>query len=269
MPKICARNAEQSIEKLEGWLAINNVVDDERRFTTLKMQLDSAIYTQVAYIIRHPPATNKYNALKSAVIKVFTDSEIKKTQDLISGLALGDKKPSMLLAEMRELHRGPIDDRLFKELWLSRLPTQVKGILMGTTIQQHPFAAPMPLEKMAEAADLIMEYTNRDSSPASNIHAISTNPCNDVLKELLPIMKRIDGSLQQRNYRSKPENSNKSSQSGNNSPKTTNTETTAPEKPCIYHTKYGRGQHKNRKCHEKCILHKEWLETRQATEPKN
>lgn len=214
MPKISSKNIEESIEKLECWLNINGVFDDALRFETLRMQLDSATYTLVGHLFRQPPNTDKFNTLKRTVIKVFADSEVKKAQDLISGVQLGDKKPSMLLAELRKLYQGPINDGLFRELWLNRLPHNVKSILMGSATQQ------MSLEQLAETADRIMEYgaspptyvsaisssTGTSTSPPAAVEAITGQPPNSFLQELTKTLANIGEQLKQltdNNHRSR------------------------------------------------------------------
>lgn len=268
MPTITTKNTEHSISKLEGWLDINGVFEDERRFLALKMQLDTATYTQVSHAIYNPPQSGKFDHLKRAVIKVFTDSESKKVQDLISGLQLGDKKPSTLLAEMRNLHRGPLDDKIFRELWLKRLPQQVQAILVGT-MRSTGTEESLPLERMAECADNIMEH----QTPPGSINAVSQPPKKDSIFELL---SKINERLEK--LERKPDNDERSrSQSRSNSrprnkdkqhSKDRRRSPTPADKPadepkiCQAHAKYGKGQHLNWNCHPKCSLHREWLQAR-------
>lgn len=269
MPKITSKNTEHSIAKLEGWLDINGVMEDERRFIALKMQLDSATYAQVSQAIYNPPQFGKYLALKQAVIKVFTDSQSKKVQDLISGLQLGDKKPSTLLAEMRNLHRGPVDDTIFRELWLNRLPLQVRGIIVGMINPSEP----PPLERLAESADRIMEYQNMSSN--SSIQVVSKEPPNEFLVELKQTLvalgeqlRHLRPSSQDRSSRPNSRSDDNNRRKNNRSPTPKSSNICDGSSPCVFHVKYGEGQHKNKRCDQRCPLYKEWLQS-ELTKPKN
>lgn len=268
-PKITPKNTEHSFSKFESWLNINNIFDDERRFLALKMQLDTSTYTQVNHAIYNPPPNGRYEALKRAVIKVFADSESKKIHELISGLKLGDKKPSTLLAEMRNLHRGSLDNQIFRELWLSRLPTQVQTILVGLT--RNPAIPPPSLEQMAEVADGIMEY----HSNSNQIHAISQTPQNDHLSGVtemltkiterlnkleLPTDNRRSRSRDRSNSRSDSRSSSRNDrQSRKRTPTPSTTDSSTEGTICTPHQLYGQGKHLNRRCYRKCPLYHEWL----------
>lgn len=272
MPKITTKNTEHSIAKLESWLDINGVHEDDRRYQALKMQLDTTTYTQVNHAIYHPPSSGKFDHLKRAVIKVFTDSESKKVQDLISGLQLGDKKPTTLLSEMRNLHRGPLDDKIFRELWLKRLPHQVQTILVGMMKGPNSEES-LPLESLAECADNIMEY----HSASGSIHAISQTTKSDPMSDMTDILSRISARLEklennrrsERNSRSQSRSDSKNrgqsktrSKDRGRSPTPVENKSDDETQPCVSHVKYGKGQHLNWNCKPKCPLYREWLQAR-------
>lgn len=262
MPKITTKNAEYSLEKLESWLNINGIFEDTRRFEMLKMQLDPSVYAHVSHLLRNPPPFQRFNTLKNSVIKVLTDSEVKKAHDLISGLQLGDKKPSILLAEMRQLHNGPINDNLFRELWLSRLPQNVKSILMGNmsfTNGQYP-----PLEQLADTADRIMDYTNGSNTA---IDAVTSTPPPDFYRELNNTLGRIGDQLKWLTDRHRIDTQNSARENRPSNKKKAHEHES--NEPCVYHRRFGRGQHKNRKCEESCPLHKEWTDANADTKQKN
>lgn len=65
--------------------------------------IESSVLEQISDYVANPPHINKYNGLKDRLIKEFTDSEERKLKMLLTELDLGDKRPSALLRQMREL----------------------------------------------------------------------------------------------------------------------------------------------------------------------
>lgn len=179
--KITPRFVEQAIDQLEAWFSISRINDDNERYQLLKLSIEPETYQQVASIINNPPLTHRYNTLKNAIIKTFTDSEAKRIKSLLHDVELGDRRPSQLLSEMSLLYKGP-KDRIFKELFISRLPSTVRGILMGmkpTDIENET-----PLETIAQWADSIMEQLDKKDR-MHNVQAISVpNKLENMLDDL-------------------------------------------------------------------------------------
>lgn len=281
MPKINSKNTEQSIAKLEEWLHLNGVTDDNRKYSTLKMQLDSSTYSQVGNVLYQPPETGKYDALKKAVIKVFTDSETKRMQNLIDGLQLGDKKPSMLLTEMRNLHRGKsMDETIFTQLWMKRLPSNVTSVLGALTKTLNANTPPPTLEQLAEAADSIMENAQSGSNNINSIANTSKNTSHiDDLQKTIQslneqvkwLTNQVKGQHQSRSQsRSRSRSQSRNRTASVTAPAHANAEKPADAEPtpCSFHKKYGQGEHKNRKCFPDCSLFKEWSKANNY-KPKN
>lgn len=278
MPKINSKNTEQSIAKLEEWLLLNGVTDDDRKYSALKMQLDSSTYTQVGNVLYHPPETGKFDALKKAVIKVFTDSETKRMQNLIDGLQLGDKKPSQLLTEMRNLHRGNLmDDTIFRQLWMKRLPSNVTSVLGALTKTLNANTPPPTLEQLAEAADSIMENAQSSSNSINSIANKSndTSHVDDLHKTIQSLNEQVKWLTlkikgQQSGFRSRSRSRSQGRTAAVSAPEPANVEKSADAEPtpCSYHKKHGYGEHKNRKCFPDCPLFEEWCKAHNY-KPKN
>lgn len=118
--KISQKFVEQSLDQLESWFTINTIFNDNERYLVLKLCIEPETYQQVASTINAPPNGDKYNSLKQAIIKTFTDSEAKRIKSLLNDITLGDRRPSALLSEMCSLYNGP-RDKIFTELFISRL----------------------------------------------------------------------------------------------------------------------------------------------------
>lgn len=244
--KITSKHTEHSFHQLESWMALNGYVSDDEKFNALKVFIEPETYDAVASLIYSPPINNKYDTLKSAIIKAFTDSETKNIHKLLSELQLGDRRPSQLLTEMFRLYKGP-KDKIFRELFLARLPPNVRGIL--TSAPTLPGVEPMSIETLAQWADNIMEQT----SSTLNINALSEKPSelSELKAQVNRLTKQLDKLLSHR--------SRSRSRSRNNEKNRSNSSSKNESDVCFFHERYGQGKHANTKCKPGCRLHKEWL----------
>lgn len=136
-------------KQLEAQFGLSGITVEDTKYGHLIAALDPQTTKHVREKILNPPAQNKYSDLKKAILERIGDSDKIKLDRLLSGLQLGDKKPSQLLREMQALAEGRLNEPVLKNLWLQRLPTNVQEILScldGTDI-----------EKMAVTADKISE----------------------------------------------------------------------------------------------------------------
>lgn len=134
---------------------------DDQKFRYVLQQLQTTDLQHITDILYNPPDTDKYAAVKNRLLTVYDKSDVKNFQKLISGLELGDQKPTQLLRKMRELGTGMITDDGLRIEWLNHLPTQVRVVLSVNTESS--------LDTLAAMADKMVDY----SEPAS-IHAVST-----------------------------------------------------------------------------------------------
>lgn len=107
----------------------------------------------VGDILRAPPADNPHDKLRTELTRRTTESEKRRTQQLLTTEKLGDRKPFELLRRMHQLlgdHDETIDGSIFRELFLQRLPHQARMILSILA---------EPLETLAQTADKIMNVS--------------------------------------------------------------------------------------------------------------
>ncbi|KAH6933752.1 hypothetical protein HPB50_017756 [Hyalomma asiaticum] len=101
-----------------------------------------------------PAEQNAYTALKQLLIRRLTPSEPQRLQQLLHNTELGDRTPSQLLRQMRQLLHTDgatttdADSRPLRELFLQRLPVNVRMILAS--------AADKRLSELAELADSVV-----------------------------------------------------------------------------------------------------------------
>jgi hypothetical protein len=226
--KISPRFVEQSIDQLEGWFEMNQIRSENEKFWLLKMSLEPETYQQVTGFIHNPPESGKYQALKKAIIKTHTDSETKRIKSLLNDMVLGERRPTQLLAEMSNLYRGP-RDRIFAEIFVSRLPPTVRGILSGMQTN----APETSLETLAQWADAIMEQTESTKTITQINEVEKTERIERALSQLANRVDRIQSGarneswvpLEYRQERGRPTNSTPPSTSR---PTTTTTESYDP-----------------------------------------
>lgn len=156
----------------ELWFLHLETVFRARRITSDQTKYDLAvsaikdinIIRQVSDLIRTPPPTDKYESFKRQLISRLTDSKDRQLDRLLHDLELGQKKPSHLLREMRNLAPASMDDSVLRPIWMSRMPTYVRCVLSASV--------DVPLANLADIADKIME-----NSPQTHIMATSNvNP---------------------------------------------------------------------------------------------
>ena len=100
-------------------------------------------------------------AAYSALIKRTAGSNQQKLQRLLTGVELGDQKPTQLLRRMRQLWNDDAGEALLQELFLQRLPANVRMVFSSS----NPTST---LDELAETADRVMEVSVPDISAVAS-----------------------------------------------------------------------------------------------------
>lgn len=211
-------------KQMESQFIMAGVSQDSTKFHTVVASIESNILEKVHEIIINPPAENMYETLKDKPVSCFTDSEEKRLKKLLTNIELGDKKPSELLSGMRTLAQGKVSDDVLKQLWMQRLPAQMKAILSVSDDR---------LDRLATMADKISDCND------SEIYAVSpsNNRLDDIERKLESICAQME-SFGRSRQRSKSVNKRGRSKSVSN------------KKPlCWYHFKF---REKAKKCVAPC-----------------
>ncbi|XP_073821400.1 uncharacterized protein [Musca autumnalis] len=130
------------------------ITQDETKYHSLVGSIGTNILNAVSHIIENPSSRNKYEAFKTAMLAEFQDSEERRLQKLLENVEMGDRKPSAVLREMRQLSSGKVSDDMLKSLWFQRLPTMIKTVLSVSTDS---------LDKLAVMADKINDQLGNSS----------------------------------------------------------------------------------------------------------
>lgn len=183
---------------IEAQFALSAISRDETKYNYVVAQIDSNLSREVEdLVVNPPPEGNRYDWIKAEMIQRFTASEAQRARQLLSGEELGDRKPTQFLRHLRQLAgKSCSEEKIFRELWLQRLPVNVQAIL---TAQGE-----LPLDKVAELADKILEVNTVSSH---SVHAIepSKQSLQIIQNQLLDLGKQVAAlaSAQQHGPRSR------------------------------------------------------------------
>ncbi|XP_058987782.1 uncharacterized protein LOC131806915 [Musca domestica] len=212
-------------KQMESQFIMAGITQDSTKFHTIVASIESSILEKVSNIIVDPPAENMYDTLKEKLISSFSDSEEKRLKKLLTNVELGDKKPSELLSEMRSLSQGKVSNDILKQLWMQRLPSQMKAIL---SVSEDS------LDKLSTMADKIADSSESDVCSFSP----SSTRLEEIEKKLQTLCTQINSFRKSRSRSKSSSSRNRRSNSGSKS------------KPyCWYHFKFGE---KARKCLAPC-----------------
>lgn len=206
-------------------------------------QLDKADIEQVSDILFNPPETDMYKTLKQRLITVYEESDSQQFQKLLTGMELGDQKPSQLLRKMRSLARDKLRDETLRLMWTNHLPAQVRAILSVS----DTFQSKTSLEELATLADKMMESIPEMpvSAVASTKSAVSHQhvPANSLEEEVRKLAVEVAALKQQfrpnyQRHRSRDRSLDRRSPRAG-----------SPVPYCFYHKRYGK---QARRCTKPC-----------------
>ncbi|CAH8645318.1 unnamed protein product [Heterobilharzia americana] len=156
LPTFWAHRPSAWFSHVEAQFALRHIQSQETKSNLVIVSLPENVIEDVSDVL-DDPAPNLYDRLKTALIKRVALTDQQKVQELFRDVHLGDRKPTQLLRQMKQLIADfNIDEAFLKQLWLQRLPQSVQGILA-------PFHK-CPLIELAEAADRAVDATKPNTS---------------------------------------------------------------------------------------------------------
>lgn len=219
---------------------------EEQKYNLVIPVLDRADIEQISdIIISPPPSSERYSTLKNRLISVYQESEHRQLQKLLSGLELGDQKPTQLLRRMRDLGGPKFPDDALKVMWMNHIPAQIRAVLSVNTESS--------LDCLANMADKMIEHT--ETTIATVNSTPSTSSSSDTQYQLLS--KQIEkltleiAELQRAsrtNYR-RPFHSRRRSRSRSRTPAGEKRKPGDANWECHYHYRFGD---KAKRCTSPC-----------------
>lgn len=181
IPPFWKQNPALWFVQMESQFITKGVTSEKTKYHTIVSTIESEIAAQVSDIIMNPPTDAPYSALKERLLERFADSEEKRLKKLLSEIELGDRLPSHLLREMKELAGKRVNDDFMKSLWLQRLPQQTQAILSVSA---------EPLTKLAALADKIFQVADRPNEVYSISSSSSSNGSIQTLRQEVSVLTR-------------------------------------------------------------------------------
>ncbi|XP_053968530.1 uncharacterized protein LOC128869961 [Anastrepha ludens] len=131
LPPFWSQQAQLWFAAVEAQFQLRRITSDATKYYTVIARLDQDALIVVENLITNPPTNDKYSTLKNALLNHFALSQSRRFKMLLSGVELGDRRPSELLAEINRLGGDKLDPAFVRVIWLERLPPQVQMALVG------------------------------------------------------------------------------------------------------------------------------------------
>ncbi|GFT97065.1 hypothetical protein TNCV_176971 [Trichonephila clavipes] len=145
--------------QVEAQFQISRISLEETKFHYLVSQLEPK-YVENIWDIVNSKSDTKYTDSKNRLLSLFKESENLRIKRLLTGIELGDMKPSQLLQKLKTVATSDTSDNLIKTLWLEKLPESIKNILVVSDEN---------LSKLVVMADKISDMTPRTEIFATGI----------------------------------------------------------------------------------------------------
>jgi hypothetical protein len=178
-PPFWDQNPKLWFLQLESQFKMAGITVDDTKFHAVISVLDAKVMLSVSDLIESPPEVNLYDSLKNRILDQFSKSDSTRLRLLLQDLQLGDRKPSQLLQEMRNLAAGDMKDDVMKNLWLQRLPVHAQQILSVSNDT---------LDDLSKIADKISDVT---VFPATVSQISYADELSEIKKELADIKRKL------------------------------------------------------------------------------
>lgn len=232
--------------QLEQQFFLSRVTTDDTKFSYLVANLDLPHAREVKDIITNPPATDKYNKLKSELIRRLSASQEKRVKQLLMREELGDRRPSQFLRHLEGLAGPSVPKDFLLTLWSSRLPQNIQTVIASQT--------ELSLDKLAELADKVYEIAPSVAQVASTSRssASSSDPSYaDLVNKVSELTKQVAALTMKVHQRGRPRSQSNHRRYDHSRSRSRS----RPRQPplnhphCFYHYTFGS---KAKKCKQPC-----------------
>lgn len=234
IPSFWPDDPELWFAQLDGYFTIGKITDDDIKYSTVLSRIEPKEAREVRDVIKNPPSSNKYKAIKTALVQRLSDSQGQRIKQLLEQEELGDRKPSQFLRHLATLAGTTVPDELLRTLWLGRLPPQTQAILASRADDK--------LYDVAEQADRIHEVNHRALvlSTAHPQAAAAALPQNQWMNHIEVLTKQVAALTMQMTTMAKTfQEDRERSRSRNRSRGRPRSRTPKKDSICYYHRRFG------------------------------
>lgn len=227
IPRFWKENPCLWFAQIEAQFELHRISNERTKYFIILADLDTEILSQVSDIVTSPPA-DAYNQIKQRLIEHFSVSEENRIKTLLTNLEIGDRKPSVLLREMKNLANGGVTDDFLRTMWMQRLSSQTQAILATSSGS---------LDNLAKMADKI-----GDIQVVRDVKISEVNSRTDIseLKAQIESLTSTIRNMQSNRNRSRNRSRVSTANSSRNS---------SEEGICYYHRRF---KERARKCRPPC-----------------
>ncbi|PIK61772.1 hypothetical protein BSL78_01326 [Apostichopus japonicus] len=223
--------------QVQAQFMTRGITSEQTQFAYIVSALQPEIAQEVRDILMNPPTDTPYSHLKAELIRRTSVSEQKRLHQLLTQEELGDRKPSQLLRRMEQLlGSDKLDETIFKQLFLQRLPHHVQTILASSRDD-------MKVTQLADLADRII-----DVGSTSTVSAVSTpsSPapscaCSSDLSQLRQQVDRLTFQVQSLTTHFRREGGRSPNRRPFRSDRQRSRSSSEKRPFCWYHWKHGAG----------------------------
>lgn len=226
---------------LESQFERHNITEDADKFGNVITNLDLLHAKAVKDIIMTPPAQNRYDKIKSELIRRLSASHERKVKQLLTHEELGDRKPSQFLRHLQDLAGPSVPEDFIRTIWSNRLPSNIQTVLASQSTHS--------LEQLSDLADRIQEITTPCNVAATSSSAAASSGPSSEIAELRKMVETLALKLDEhtRAYRSNDRSYDRSNDRSNRSrPQYRRSSSRQRSKSnyekypvCWYHTRHG------------------------------
>ena len=147
LPPFWTTHPRSWFAQAEAQFVIRGIVTDDTKYYYILASLDQDTATRLLDLLDNPPEEGKYQTIKARLLDTFDLSELERASQLLHIHPLGAAKPSELMDEMLSLLGSHPPCLLFKQLFLERMPDDIRTQLV---VVKH-----VSCRAMAKQADLL------------------------------------------------------------------------------------------------------------------
>ena len=167
LPSFLPNDVELWLRQVDTRLELLKFTTESQKYKYVSSCLPPEAVKVASDLIRNEPADNPYTALKTRIKEEFELTSTAKIRKLLADCRLGDRKPSALLCEMRQLNANRVNDEILRELFYKALRKTIRTILITTRVTDLDIAAKAADE--TQGSDLYDNEMNAVSEPSPQI----------------------------------------------------------------------------------------------------